>query len=119
MTQQAESELARLIRHVDLNPDDEVACEQLRARLRDLNAAKLTKALSLARKLKPGPFKPIPLPPERYDEHVQDWLNREGGWRWQQREEEEMRAAQLLDFALWEAETKDKEDWLINEKEGI
>jgi hypothetical protein len=43
-------ELAQLIRHVDLNPSDEVAITRLRDQLRASSSSDLMKALSLAQK---------------------------------------------------------------------
>jgi hypothetical protein len=38
----------------------------------------------------PGPFEPIKPPPPPDDEDEQQaWLNREGGWRWQQRQKQQ------------------------------
>jgi len=45
------NELAALIRHVDLNPEDKAATTRLRSRLRASDSSELMKALSLAQKL--------------------------------------------------------------------
>jgi len=42
------NELAALIRHVDLNPEDKAATTRLRSRLRASDSSELMKALSLA-----------------------------------------------------------------------
>jgi len=45
------TELAELIRHVDLNPDDQAAVTRLRTQLRASDSSELMKALSIAQKL--------------------------------------------------------------------
>jgi hypothetical protein len=47
------TELAQLIRRVDLNPTDEAAVTRLRDQLRASSSSDLMKALSLAQKDKP------------------------------------------------------------------
>ena len=48
------TELAELIRHVDLNPEDEAAITRLRAQLRASDSSELIKALSIAKIAEPG-----------------------------------------------------------------